>query len=198
MTKHRVPSAPVASAKLCDGVSLGAMTKRIAAIIEVLFAFAIRSCHVPGAESISRRSGDGKGRRGVNFTPGVGDDSVHGGCVVSSGGRDFEAYGLTLRGWRGNMNIGLFWAVLMIALAGVGLAVTRIHFDASHPHNDMTGRLGGRGVRPHRDHPVRVDVPEAAASLLSTEPRPRSFGCVGSGWLALSAGPWRRITTGRF
>src|SRR5579859_8207110 len=117
------------------------MMERLAAIVEVFFAFAF--VHVTyRALKYFTPLGKWEGAVGVNFTPGV-VMIVFTVGVLFLCGRDFEAYGLTLRHWRGNMNLGLFWAIAMIALAGMGLAFTRIHFDASHPHNDMTGRLAG-------------------------------------------------------
>jgi len=115
--------------------------KRIAAIIEVVLAFALVHVTYRALKHFTPL-GRWEGAVGLNLTPGVVMILFTVGVLFLCG-RDFEAYGLTLKHWRGNMNTGLLWAVLMIALAGVGLAVTRIHFDASHPHNDMIGRLAG-------------------------------------------------------
>ena len=117
------------------------MTKRAAAIIEVWFAFGLVHVTYRALKHFTP-VGRWEGAVGVNFTPGVVMILFTMGVLFVCG-RDFETYGLSAKHWRGNMNIGLIWAILMIGLAGVGLEITHIHFDASHPHNDMTSRLVG-------------------------------------------------------
>jgi membrane protease YdiL (CAAX protease family) len=47
--------------------------------------------------------------------------------------RSFEAYGLGLRRWSYHLNLGLVCSLLFIAIAALGLIVTRVHIDPSSP-----------------------------------------------------------------
>lgn len=54
--------------------------------------------------------------------------------------RSFNEYGLTLNGWRYNLNIGLFWGVLTVAAAAVVVRFAPIHLE-THGPPDMTTAL---------------------------------------------------------
>jgi|SRR6266850_2045441 len=117
------------------------MSKRVTAIIEVLLAFVL--VHVT-YRSLKYFTAFGRweGEVGLNFTPGV-VMILFTVSVLFLCGRSFETHGLTLKRWRQNLNIGLFWGMIIVALAGLGLLATRVHFDPSHPHNNVTSRLAG-------------------------------------------------------
>ena len=117
------------------------MTKRATAIIDVLLAFAFVHITYRSLKQFTAL-GRWEGNAGLNFTPGL-VMILFTVSVLSLCGRSFEIYGLTLKRWRYNLNVGLLWSVLLVALAGFGLRLTRIHFDPAHPHNDMVGRLAG-------------------------------------------------------
>jgi hypothetical protein len=48
-------------------------------------------------------------------------------------GRSFEAYGLSLKGWRLHLSLGLICSLLLIGVWGVGLIVTGIQLDSTKP-----------------------------------------------------------------
>jgi uncharacterized protein len=83
-----------------------------------------------------------EGESGLNFLPGL-VMILFTVSVLFLCGRNFTAYGLTMNQWRQNLNIGLFWSCALAGLAGLGLLVTRVHFDPSHPHNNLASRLTG-------------------------------------------------------
>jgi len=117
------------------------MRKRATAIIDVLLAFAF--VHI-AYRSLKQFTGLGRweGAVGLNSTPGL-VMILFTVSVLLLRRRSFEVYGLTLKRWRYNLNVGLLWVVLVVVLAGLGLMLTRVHFDPAHPHNDMAGRLAG-------------------------------------------------------
>jgi len=117
------------------------MSKRVAAILEVVLAFVL--VHVTyRALKYFTPLGRWEGARGLNFTPGC-VMILFSALVVLLCGRSFEAYGLTWKRWRQNLNIGLLWTLLLVVLAGVGRMLTHVHFDPSQPHDDMASRIAG-------------------------------------------------------
>ncbi|HWX22061.1 MAG TPA: CPBP family intramembrane glutamic endopeptidase [Candidatus Binatia bacterium] len=47
--------------------------------------------------------------------------------------RSFAAYGLSAKRWSYHLSLGLACSLLLLAVVAVGLAATRVHFDASKP-----------------------------------------------------------------
>jgi hypothetical protein len=138
----RLSSRPALSQFMARPASATQGTRnRIAAIIEVLVAFVF--VHVTYRSSKHFTAlGRWEGESGLNFLPGL-VMILFTVSVLLLCGRNFTAYGLTLNRWRQNLNIGLFWSCTLVGLAGLGLLLTRIHFDPSHPHNNPTSRLAG-------------------------------------------------------
>jgi membrane protease YdiL (CAAX protease family) len=69
---------------------------------------------------------------GLNFSPGT-VMILFTVAVLLVSRRSFEEYGLTLKGWRYNLNVGLLWGVLIVLAAGVVVQFTLVHFDPLHP-----------------------------------------------------------------
>jgi membrane protease YdiL (CAAX protease family) len=117
------------------------MSKRITTIIEVLLVFVLVHVAYRSLKYFTPL-GRWEGQRGLNFTPGS-VMILFTVSVLLLCGRSFETYGLTLKRWRQNLNIGLLWALVLVVLAGMGEIFTHVHFDPSHPHNDMASRIAG-------------------------------------------------------
>ena len=115
--------------------------QRAVAMIEVLLAFAFVHVTFRALKQFTEL-GRLEGAARLNFTPGI-VMILFTVSVLLICGRDFATYGLTLKGWPRNVNLGLFWSALLVALAGLGLMLTHVHFDPAHPHNNMTSRLMG-------------------------------------------------------
>jgi membrane protease YdiL (CAAX protease family) len=127
--------------KATDRVDQGHRLERVAAVVEVLSAFAV--VHVTfRALKYFTELGRLEGAARLNFIPGT-VMIVFTVFVLLFCGRNLETYGLTMKRWSYNVNIGLLWSVMLVALAGLGLVLTRVHFDPAHPHNDAASRLGG-------------------------------------------------------
>src|SRR5205085_9723717 len=47
--------------------------------------------------------------------------------------RDFTAYGLALKGWPYHLNVGLLWALVVVAVGGLALALLPLHLDPLQP-----------------------------------------------------------------
>jgi len=100
--------------------------RRIWSLVEVTLAFAV--VHVTyRAFKHFTPLGRIEGAAHLNYSPGA--------CMILfsvaaiwARGRSFDGYGLTLRNWRSNMNVGLVWGVLQVVL--VGLIVKAAHVQA--------------------------------------------------------------------
>jgi membrane protease YdiL (CAAX protease family) len=103
---------------------------RGAAIIEVLLAFSV--VHLAyrsfkhftdlGRLEVASRLNFSAGTAMILYTVAV--------LLVSR--RDFAEYGLTLKGWKVNLNVGLFWT-MVLAAAGLALALSPVRLDPLHP-----------------------------------------------------------------
>ncbi|HEV2972231.1 MAG TPA: CPBP family intramembrane glutamic endopeptidase [Pirellulales bacterium] len=104
---------------------------RCIAVVEVLVAFAL--VHVTYRAfkhftALGRLEGD----QGLNFSAGAAM-ILFTVAILLVCRRSFEQYGLTLNGWKTNLNIGLFWGLLFAAAAVVVIRIAQIHFDPLHP-----------------------------------------------------------------
>jgi membrane protease YdiL (CAAX protease family) len=124
-------------------VHRGNRFERLTAIIEVLIAFALVHAAYRALKYFTV-VGQWEGAAKTNFIPGTVMILFTIG-VLWVCRRDFGAYGLTLKGWQHDVNLGLALSVLLVAAAAVGLMVTRVHFDPAHPHENVTARLAGAG-----------------------------------------------------
>jgi len=111
---------------------------RVAAILEVILAFAF--VHV-GYRSFKHFTEIGglEGTSGLNFSPSV-VMILFTLAILLVCRRDFQEYGLTLHGWRYNLNIGLLWGLLIVLAAGAVIQLGLVHFDPLHPP-DLTRTL---------------------------------------------------------
>jgi membrane protease YdiL (CAAX protease family) len=69
---------------------------------------------------------------GLNFSPGTAM-VLYSVAAVALCGRCFAEYGLTLKGWRYSLNVGLLWTGVTVAAAGLVLALTPVRLDPLHP-----------------------------------------------------------------
>jgi membrane protease YdiL (CAAX protease family) len=104
---------------------------RVAALIEVVAAFALVHLTYRSFKHFTEL-GRLEGAAGLNFSPG---------CVMVLFTfallllcrRSFAEYGLTLRGWPFHLNIGLFWGLLVVVVAGLIIKLAAIDFDPRQP-----------------------------------------------------------------
>lgn len=68
---------------------------------------------------------------GLNFSPGTAM-ILFTVAMLFLGRRNLAEYGLTLKGWRYNLNVGLLWAVIEVA-AGAEVMLSPVHLDPLHP-----------------------------------------------------------------
>jgi membrane protease YdiL (CAAX protease family) len=104
---------------------------RAAALAEVVIVFA--ATHV-AYRAVKRFTalGEWEAAAGTNFIPGAVMAAVTV-LTLLAGRRSFEAYGLGLRRWPHDLNVGLACGMGIIALGAVGLAITGFRFDPSRP-----------------------------------------------------------------
>ena len=116
----------------------GTLMERIAALVEVLVAFVVVHVSYRSFKHFTEL-GRLEGSTGLNFS--VGSMMILFTVVVLLlFRRNFQEYGLTLKEWRYNLNVGLFWGVLVVAGGAVIVKFAPIHFDPLHPP-DMTRAL---------------------------------------------------------
>jgi len=104
---------------------------RVAAIIEVLLAFSLVHATYRSFKNFTEL-GRLEVTAGFNFSPGT-VMILFTVVILLICRRNFEEYGLTLNGWRYNLNVGLFWGVLIVLAAGVVIHFRLVHFDPLHP-----------------------------------------------------------------
>ena len=124
-------TAPALGPEQPDPAGPGSVAGRAAALIEVVLAFAL--VHL-GYRSFKHFTELGRQEvaAGLNFSPGAGM-ILFTVAVLLVSRRSFRDYGLTLRGWRYNLNLGLFWGVGIVLAAGVVVQLGLVHFDPLHP-----------------------------------------------------------------
>jgi membrane protease YdiL (CAAX protease family) len=107
------------------------LIRRLAAIIEVVLAFSL--VHL-GYRSFKHITALGRleGATGLNFSPGM-TMIVFTVAMLLVCRRNFPEYGLTWKDWRYNLNVGLLWAGIVVATAGLVLAVSPVRLDPLHP-----------------------------------------------------------------
>jgi membrane protease YdiL (CAAX protease family) len=113
-----------------NGLS-GSWLKPAAALAEVVVAFT--ATHVL-YRAIKRFTvvGEWEAAAGTNFTPGAVMVAVTLFALLI-GRRRFESYGLSLRQWSSNLNLGLALGAAGIAVGAVALGVTGFGYDPSRP-----------------------------------------------------------------
>jgi membrane protease YdiL (CAAX protease family) len=131
----------VASPSRKEVNNINFMNKRVTAMLEVVLAFVLVHVTYRSLKYFTP-IGRWEGETGLNFTPGSVMILVTG-LILLLCGRSFEAYGLTWKRWRQNLNIGLLWTLLLVVLAGVGRMFTHAHFDPSVPRDDTASRVAG-------------------------------------------------------
>jgi membrane protease YdiL (CAAX protease family) len=110
---------------------LGGIVGRVAALVEVVSAFALVHLAYRSFKHFTEL-GRLEGATGLNFSPGTAMVLFTVAMLLVCG-RDFAAYGLTLRGWRYNVNVGLLWTVVVVAAVALFFAVTPYHLDPLRP-----------------------------------------------------------------
>jgi membrane protease YdiL (CAAX protease family) len=122
---------PTPSPEPADHSGPATVIDRAGAIIEVVLAILL--LHV-AYRSFKHFTDLGKLEvaAGLNFSPGTAM-ILFTVAVLLVSRRSFEEYGLTVKGWRYNLNVGLLWAALIALAAGVVIQLGIIHFDPLHP-----------------------------------------------------------------
>jgi membrane protease YdiL (CAAX protease family) len=109
----------------------GSFLGRLTAILEVLLAFSLVHLAYRSFKHFTKL-GRLEEAAGLNFSPGTAMILFTVGMLLVSR-RSFERYGLSLKGWKYNLNIGLLWAVLIVLAAGVVVESGLVQFDPLHP-----------------------------------------------------------------
>jgi hypothetical protein len=100
-----------------DRAQPGSVIERAAALTEVVLAFSVVHLSYRSFKRFTEL-GRQEGAAGLNFSPGM-VMILFTVAVLLVRRRSFEDYGLTLRGWRYHLNVGLLWGVLVVLAAGV-------------------------------------------------------------------------------
>lgn len=105
--------------------------ERAAALIEVLLGFAVVHLTYRSFKHFTEL-GRIEGAAELNFSPGL-VMILFTVSVLLLFRRSFEEYGLTLKGWRYHLNVGLFWGLLVAMAAGLIIKLAAIDFDPLKP-----------------------------------------------------------------
>jgi len=104
---------------------------RVAAVCEVLLAFVLVHLAYRSFKHFTELGRLEVGA-GLNFSPGA-MMTLFTVAVLLLCRRDFARYGLTLENWRYNLNVGLLWAVIVVAAAASVVALTPVRLDPLRP-----------------------------------------------------------------
>jgi membrane protease YdiL (CAAX protease family) len=121
----------------------GSLPERVAVLLEVVAAFAVVHVSYRSFKHFTEL-GRAEGAAGLNFSPGAAM-ILFTLIVLSLRKRSFADYGLTLRAWRYNLNVGLIWGVLTFVGAALVIKFAHIQFDPITPP-DMTRGLVASGL----------------------------------------------------
>jgi membrane protease YdiL (CAAX protease family) len=123
------------------------LIERITALVEVLAAFALVHLSYRSFKHFTDL-GKAEGTAGLNFSTGSVMILFTVAALLLSK-RNFEQYGLTLKGWRSSLNIGLSWGVLFVVVAATVIKFAsmfaNVHFDPIHPPDIKQAALGTVG-----------------------------------------------------
>jgi membrane protease YdiL (CAAX protease family) len=103
---------------------------RVAALCEVLLAFAFVHLAYRSFKHFTEL-GRIEVAAGLNFSAGT-TMTLFTVAVLLLCKRSFPEYGLTLKGWRYHLNLGLLWALIVVA-AGAVVVLSPIHLDPLRP-----------------------------------------------------------------
>jgi uncharacterized protein len=116
---------------------------RTASLLEVVVAFALVHVSYRSFKHFTEL-GQAEVAARLNFSPGSAM-VLFTVVVLLLCGRSFEQYGLTWKGWRYSLNIGLVWGVLFVVAAGLVIRFSGIHFDPLHPPELRTAFVAAAG-----------------------------------------------------
>ncbi len=123
---------PMTSAvAVSKGPPCGSVTHRVLALVEVLVVFALVHLSYRSFKHFTEL-GRWEVTARLNFSTGS-VMILFPVIVLVLGRRSFREYGLTEQGWRYNLNVGLFWGILVIAVAGLIVKFTPIQFNPLTP-----------------------------------------------------------------
>jgi membrane protease YdiL (CAAX protease family) len=108
-----------------------AVWRRIGALIEVITALALVHLAYRSFKHFTEL-GRAEAAAGLNFSPGA-VMVLFTVASVALCRRSFDDYGLTVKGWRASVNIGLLWSLLFVLVAGLVIKFAGVHFDPLHP-----------------------------------------------------------------
>ncbi len=129
--------------KTPNEIRTGSVAERIVAIIEVVLAFAIVHVSYRSFKHFTEL-GRLEGASGLNLSPGA-TMILFTVVVLLLRRKKFADYGLTLKGWRYHLNLGLVWGVLPVIVAAVVLAATDLPMDPLHGPTPTLALLGTGG-----------------------------------------------------
>jgi membrane protease YdiL (CAAX protease family) len=109
----------------------GRRAEQLAALIEVVSAFAFVHLSYRSFKQFTEL-GRQEVAAGLNFSPGA-VMILFTLTLLLSTRRSFDDYGLTLHGWRYQLNVGLFWSLLIVLAAGIIARAGLVHIDPLHP-----------------------------------------------------------------
>jgi hypothetical protein len=122
----------------------GSLVGRVAAIVEVLLAFALVHLAYRSFKHFTPL-GRLEGATGLNFSPGA-TMILFTVAVLLLGKRSFADYGLTMKDSSYHLNVGLLWAAIVVAAAGLVLALSPVRLDPLHPPDLPKAVLGSCGA----------------------------------------------------
>lgn len=105
--------------------------QRVGALVEVVAALAFVHVAYRSFKHFTPL-GQAQGTSGLNFSSGTAM-ILFTVAFVALGRRSFAEYGLTAKGWRRSLNIGLLWGLLVVCVAGLVVKLAQVHFDPLHP-----------------------------------------------------------------
>jgi uncharacterized membrane protein len=127
--------AATSAVKPPDKSPSGNLVERVAALVEVLVVSVVVHLSYRSFKHFTEL-GRQEGAAGLNFSTGS-VMILFTVAMLLLFRRNFNEYGLTVRGWRYNLNVGLLWGVLTVVAAAVVVRFAPIHFDPHRPPDMM-------------------------------------------------------------
>jgi hypothetical protein len=119
-----------------DLVRSGSAYDRCLAIVEVVCGFALVHVSYRGFKHFTAL-GSLEGAAGLNFSAGAAM-ILFTVAILSVCRRSLEQFGLTLNGWKANLNIGLVWGLLFAAAAVLVIRIAAVKFRPAVPEVNLS------------------------------------------------------------
>lgn len=121
----------IPAAEPSDRSRSGNLVGRVASVIEVVLAFSLVHLAYRSFKHFTAL-GRVEGAAGLNLSPGT-TMILFTVAMILVCRRDFVEYGLSWKGWRYHLNVGLLWAMIVVATVGLVLAISPVRLDPLHP-----------------------------------------------------------------